>query len=236
MTNAQHTSGGRPGGRPRDAGIATAVTAATLQLLENSAYFAVSVGEIARRAGTTRSAIYRRWSGRPELVLAAIESRLDTPLPPDTGCTLCDIADGLTLFLAAYRTIAPEVYSALYSECAADPELRRRYLDTVIEPSRKAVREMLLRAVDRGDLRDDVDIERMLDLIAAFVHYRALFGNHLDDEDAERAIETIMRGAAVDYDALLAHSQSIQGDHLDAAGAHHVHIDDVPSSSAIPEP
>lgn len=222
MAKADSTN--KPRGRPRDARIAASVTAATFQLLEEGGYAAVNVGEVARRAGTSRPAIYRRWSGRAELVLAAIESRLTTPAPPDTGCTLCDIADSLTIFLAAYRTIRPEVFSALYSECVLDPELRRRYLEAVIEPSRRAVREMLQRAVARGDLRDDVDIERMLDIVAAFVHYRALFGDHLGDEEAERTIETIMRGAAVDYDALLAHSLAMDGNHVDRAGEHHVRI------------
>lgn len=211
-------------GRPRDTRIAESVTAATLQLLEDGGYAAVSVGEVARCAQTSRPAIYRRWSGRPELVLAAIESRLTTPVPPDTGCTLCDIADSLTIFLTAYRTIRPEVFSALYADCVPDPELHRRYLEAVIEPSRKAVREMLRRAVARGDLRDDVDIERLLDIVAAFVHYRALFGDHLDDEEAERTIETIMRGAAVDYEALLAHGRALDGGHVDGAGEHHVRI------------
>lgn len=215
----------RPGGRPRDARIDSDVTAATLELLDSGGYFAVTVGEVARCAGTSRPAIYRRWSGRPALVLSAIESRLDTPAPPDTGCTLCDLGDSLSLFLDAYRTIRPEVFGALYSECVNDPELHRRYLHAVIEPSRKAVGETLRRAVGRGDLRADVDIERMLDIIAAFVHYRALFGAHLDDAEAERTIETVMRGAATDYDALLAHSRAMDGEHMADAGAHHIHLD-----------
>ncbi|MFC4126386.1 TetR/AcrR family transcriptional regulator [Nocardia rhizosphaerae] len=214
----------RPGGRPRDTGLDPAITAATLDLLAEGGYPAVSVGEVARRAHTSRPAIYRRWSGRPALVLAAVESRLDTPLPPDTGCTLCDMAEGLAIFLGAYRTIRPEVFGALYAECVTDPALHRRYREAVIEPSRTAVGAMLRRAVDRGDLRDDADIDQLLDIVAAFVHYRALFGEHLDDDDAERAIETVMRGAAVDYDALLAHSLAMDGDHIDEAGTHHVRL------------
>ncbi|MEV6280651.1 TetR/AcrR family transcriptional regulator [Nocardia sp. NPDC051832] len=212
------------GGRPRDTEIDAAVTVSTLELLEEGGYFAISVGEVARRAGTSRPAIYRRWSGRAALVLAAFESRFDTPAPPDTGCTLCDLAEGLTIFLAGYRTIRPEVFGALYSECVTDPELHRWYLRAVVEPARMAVGEALHRAVARGDLRADVDVTRMLDLIASFVHYRTLFGEHPGDEDAEHVIEIVMRGAAADYDALLAHSLSLAGTHVDDAGTHHVHI------------
>ncbi|MEU6646894.1 TetR/AcrR family transcriptional regulator [Saccharomonospora sp. NPDC046836] len=212
----------RPGGRPRDPHIDAAVLAATLGLLDEVGYTNVSLEEVARRAGTSRPAIYRRWSNRPALVLAAIGSRLDVPTAPDTGCTLCDIGDSFNIFLAAYRTIRPDAYIALYSECVRDPELQQRYVQTVVEPSRDAVRETLRRAVDRGDLRDDVDVEQLLDVIASLAHYRVLFGQHLSDDEAEKVIETLLQGAAVDYAALLAHSEALEREHFDSSGAHHV--------------
>ncbi|MCC3763508.1 TetR/AcrR family transcriptional regulator [Glycomyces sp. TRM65418] len=227
-----HSAADRSGGRPRDAHIDAAVTASTLELLDEVGYLGISLGEVARRAGTSRPAIYRRWPGRAALVLAAVESRLDTPSPPDTGCTLCDIGDSFTVFLAAYRTIRPEVFGALYSECIRDPELHRWYLRAVIEPSRRAVRETLVRAVERGDLRSDVDVEQLLDVIASFAHYRALFGRHLSDEGAEQVIETLCRGAAVDFDALLAHSEALEREHRDSGGAHHVTIEQPPPGRA----
>jgi AcrR family transcriptional regulator len=221
----EDSRGDRPGGRPRDAHIDAAVTASTLDLLEEAGYLGVSLGEVARRAGTSRPAIYRRWPGRAALVLAAVESRLDTPSPPDTGCTLCDIGDSFAVFLAAYRTIRPDAFGALYSECLRSPELHRRYLEAVVEPSRRAVRATLRRAVDRGDLRREVDVEQLLDVIAAFAHYRALFGRHLSDAGAEQLIETLCRGAAVDFDALLAHSEELERAHRDGGGAHHVALE-----------
>lgn len=224
MAEPQDTPG-RGGGRPRDPHIDAAVLTATLAVLDEVGYTNVSLEEVARRAGTSRPAIYRRWSGRAELVLAAIGSRLTLPAPPDTGCTLCDIGDSFNVFLAAYRTIRPDAFNALYSECVRDPRLRERYLRTVIEPSRHAVRATLRRAIDRGDLRADVDVEQLLDVIASLVHYRVLFGQHLSDEDAERIIETLLRGAAVDYAALLAHSMELEREHFDTAGGHHVHTE-----------
>lgn len=211
------------GGRPRDPDIDRAVLAATLEVLDESGYADLSLGEIARRAGTTRPALYRRWTGRPALVLAAIAVRLDIPTPPDTGCTLCDIGESFDVFLTAYRTLRPEVLSALYVDCAADTELRDRYLDTIIEPARRAVGRTLSRAAERGDLRPDADLDQLLDLVASFVHYRAMFGReHLSDDEAWHAIELLMRGAAVDFAELLAHSEALEAEHHDGT---HVHLD-----------
>ena len=211
------------GGRPRDRHIDEAVIAAALAIQEEKGYSGVSLEAVARRAGTSRPAIYRRWPGRAPLVLAAVADRLDVPTPPDTGCTLCDMGESFNVFLAAYRTIRPEVLSALYAECAPDPDLRRRYLATVVEPARHAVGRTLDRATARGDLRAGVDRELLLDIVGSLVQYRAMFGReHLSDAEADSAIETLLRGAAADYDALLAHSEALERAHL-GGSAHHVH-------------
>ncbi|EOM76068.1 TetR/AcrR family transcriptional regulator [Rhodococcus rhodnii] len=201
-------------GRPRNPQIGEAVLAATLELLDKHGYSGISFEAVARRAGTTRPAIYRRWSGRAPLVLDALALRLDVPEPPDTGCTLCDIDESFGIFLAAYRSTRPDVLSALYAECAPDPELRERYLRAIIEPARRAVGSTLNRAFARGDLRPDVDCELLLDLVESLVHYRAMFRpDHLTDVEAGKALELLMQGAARDYPALLAHSEALEQEH-----------------------
>lgn len=207
MTSAQDS---RAVGRPRDAKIDTAITTAALELLGEVGYLGITLGEVARRAGTSRPAIYRRYSGRAALILAAIESHLEPPTAPDFGCTLCDIEESVIVFLDMYRSIAPEAFTNLYAECAQDPELRERYLRVAIEPSRSAVRTTLQRAVDRGHLREDVDVELMLDIIASLTHYRVLAGQHLSDADAEGVVTSLLQGAAIDYEDLLAHSRELE--------------------------
>ncbi|WP_199043500.1 TetR/AcrR family transcriptional regulator [Glycomyces salinus] len=206
-------------GRPRDPEIDRALLSATLELLDELGYTKLTLEEVARRAGTSRPAIYRRWPGRAPLVLDAIATRLDVPSPPDTGCTLCDLDESFNVFLAAYRTIRPEVLNALYLECEPDAELKARYLETVVEPSRRAVGRTLDRAIARGDLRTDADRDQLLDLIGALVHHRALFGGHLTDAEAQSAIETLLRGAAQDYQALLDHSLALEQEHQARHGA-----------------
>ncbi|MCT2589790.1 TetR/AcrR family transcriptional regulator [Streptomyces sp. N2-109] len=226
MSKAHGSRNGGAPGRPRDAHIDAAVLAATLEVLDEKGYAGLSLEEVAGRAGTSRPTIYRRWAGRAPLVLAAIAARLDVPAPPDSGCTLCDLAESFNVFLAAYRTIRPDVLASLYSDCARDPELRDCFLGTLIEPSRRAVGRTLDQAIARGDLRAETDREQLLDLLGALVHYRALFGReHLTDSEAERAIQTLLRGVAVDYPALVAHSQALELEHAAPHGDHGEHGD-----------
>jgi AcrR family transcriptional regulator len=207
-------------GRPRDAGIDAAVLDATLAVLDEVGYGRLTLEAVARRAGTTKPAIYRRWPNRQRLVLAALGLRLGEAQAPDTGCTLCDLDECLKVFVAAFRRMPPDVMGPLFAECAGDPELRAAFMATLFEPPRGAVRETLERAHDRGDLRDDVDRDLVLDVIGSLVHYRALFGHApTSDAEIERAVEALLQGIATDYPRLLEHSRRVGGDpHL-----HHLH-------------
>jgi AcrR family transcriptional regulator len=195
-------------GRPRDSAIDVAVLEATLTALFSVGYTRLSLEDVARQAGTTKPAIRRRWPGRPHLVLAALASRLGTVKAPDTGCTLCDLYECLKLFAQAFQCISPDVLGPLLADCAGAPELRETFMATLFEPPRTAVEWTLANAYERGDLRKEVDPAIVLDLLGSFVYYRVLF-SHLpvDDREIERAVDTLLRGVAGDYDHLLEHSR-----------------------------
>jgi AcrR family transcriptional regulator len=207
-------------GRPRDRQIDAAVVDATLVVLDQVGYGRLTLEEVARRAGTTKPAIYRRWSGRQRLVLAALSRRLGEASAPDTGCTLCDLDECLKVFVAAFRRMPPGVIGSLYADCAGDRELRAAFMTALFDPPRAAVRQTLGRAHARGDLREDVDLGLILDLIASFIHYRALFGHaSTSNVEIERAVEALLQGIATDYPRLLDHSRRMSGD----PKLHHLH-------------
>jgi AcrR family transcriptional regulator len=217
---AQPTVDGRRAGRPRDPEIDVAVLRATLALLDESGYARLTLEEVARHAGTTKPAIYRRWPSRQQLVLAALGSRLGEARAPDTGCTLCDLDECLKVFVAAFRRMPPDVLGPVFADCAGNPQLRAAFMTALFDPPRAAVRETLDRAHARGDLRDDVDRDLVLDLIGSLVHYRALFGHApTSDVEIERAVEVLLQGIATDYPRLLEHSRRVRGD----PKLHHLH-------------
>jgi len=207
-------------GRPRDPQIDAAVLEATLAVLDEAGYVHLTLEEVARRADTTKPAIYRRWPSRQHLVLAALAARLDAARAPDTGCTLCDLNEGINVFIAAFRRIRPDVLGPLLADCTSDPALRDAFMATLFNPPRTAVAEMLDHAVARGDLREDIDRALVLDMLGSLVHYRALFGHAPTTEaQVERAVEALLRGIATNYPALLEHSRTLAGD-PQSHGAH----------------
>jgi AcrR family transcriptional regulator len=209
----------RPG-RPRDPHIDAAVLSATIAVLTTSGYGGFTLEEVARQAGTTKPAIYRRWPDRQRLVLDALGRRLGQRRAPDTGCTLCDLDECLKLFVAAFRRMPPGVLGPLFADCAGDRDLRAAFMTTLFDPPRTAVRETLERAHARGDLRDEVELDLIVDLVGSLVHYRALFGHApTSDVEIERAVTALLQGIATDYPRLLEHSRRTGG----ASKLHHLH-------------
>ncbi|ETD32762.1 TetR-like C-terminal domain-containing protein [Williamsia sp. D3] len=111
-------------GRPRDGRIDAAIIAATRELILQTGYSALSLSAIAARAGTTTAAIYRRWSGKAQLVHEAVLYAESIPVPNGSG----DIRAEIRGLVETVRVIfdRPEVRLALpglIADTVADPEL-----------------------------------------------------------------------------------------------------------------
>lgn len=78
--------------RRRGAALESAILEATIDLLEESGYAALTIEAVAERAGAGKASIYRRWPTRVELALAAARHHVrdDFP-PPDTGNLSSDL-------------------------------------------------------------------------------------------------------------------------------------------------
>jgi AcrR family transcriptional regulator len=189
-------------GRPRDPHIDGAVLGAVVDVLAQVGYARLTLEEVARRAGTTKPAIYRRWRTRQQLVLDALIRQLEAEVTPvlDSGCVVCDLVDGVGVFLNACRRIPPGVLGALLTDCADQPALRTTFMERLFAPPRQVVGDMVERAKTRGDLRADLDPGLVVDLLGSLVHYRALFDHApADDAAVEAVVATLLHGAAADH-------------------------------------
>ncbi|OBF85574.1 hypothetical protein A5791_22425 [Mycobacterium sp. 852002-51163_SCH5372311] len=89
-----------PGGRPRDQAIDEAVLRAALQALARDGLTGLSMTKVAASAGTTRTAIYRRWPSKTALAVAAVARLAQADRPPVTGDPFADLVAGMCCTLA----------------------------------------------------------------------------------------------------------------------------------------
>jgi AcrR family transcriptional regulator len=171
---------------------------ATLASLAEHGYDGLTVERIARRAGVGRGTIYRRWSAKEELVVAAAQ-RLSEAVPaPDTGTLRGDldtIADGLTAVFSAPTTasIVATLLPQMASNDALADALRRGFLAA----RRTAARNALERARSRGELRRGANADVAIDLLAAPFYYRLLIsGDLIHHAFARNVVDAVMAYAS----------------------------------------
>ncbi|QSR24152.1 TetR family transcriptional regulator [Nocardioides aromaticivorans] len=170
---------------------------AALAVVRDNGYNAFSIEDVARRAGTSRPAIYRRFAGRAPLLLAAVQRRRQTVAPPDTGCTICDLSDAIKLFTGADPMVPPEIWTALLADCHRDPDLLVAFDEAISEPLRVAVRSTLASAARREDLLSDLETDVTVDLIASWARNAALVNpGPLRDDRVEQIVHVLLRGLA----------------------------------------
>jgi AcrR family transcriptional regulator len=166
-------------GRPRSAEADRAILAATVDLLAERGLAAMSIEEVAARAGVGKTTIYRRWPSKGLLALDAfvISFRAEQP-QPDTGTLRGDLLAALHAWVRAVtQTAMGPMLTGLIAEAQHDPELRGAWRDRVLEPLRTQHRMMLDRAIERGEIPASVDRDVVLDLFFGAAEHRLLLGH-----------------------------------------------------------
>ncbi|MGW1228851.1 TetR/AcrR family transcriptional regulator [Streptomyces sp. NPDC001478] len=185
-------------GRPREERVTGAVLDAVVALVAESGMGALTMDAVAARAGVSKPAMYRRWSTKQDLIIAAAESRIGPLTVPDMGDFRAELRAVLTARARAYRQpgidrlLAGVIGSA--AEAGAEPGAYRDYTARVMSETR----HLLERGVQRGDVRPDVDIDAAATLVAASLVFR-MVGEQRQPDDAlvDAVVELIGRAVAV---------------------------------------
>ncbi|OBB74754.1 TetR/AcrR family transcriptional regulator [Mycobacterium sp. 852014-52144_SCH5372336] len=183
-------------GRPRDPRIDAAILRATADLLAEIGYSNLTIAAVAERAGTTKTALYRRWSSKAELVHEAAFPATPTAIATPPG----DIAADIRAMLTATRDVfaSPVVRAALpglIADMVADDELNVRVMDRFTGVF-AAVRDRVADAVRRGEVYPDVDPDRLVEVIGGATLLRMLLrpGEPLGDDWVEQTTAIVVHG------------------------------------------
>ncbi len=187
-------------GRPRSDKLHRAILDAARELLIQDGYTRLRLEHIAVRAGVGKATLYRRWRSKEALAQALIADLAAPHLTiEDTGDTRQEmLAAVLNPLKAITETEFGPVILALMSQIAGNPALGDPFRATVVATRRTEVEKMIARGIARGDLRPDTDASVATELLVGPVYFRLVFGGVLDDEFAERLVDSIMRGFAAE--------------------------------------
>lgn len=147
-------------GRPRDSRVDASILAATREVLAETGYVRLTVDAVAARAGVGKAAIYRRHATKQEMVFAATVHSMTLETPADTGSFTTDLAALIDDILATLgNPVALVTVPGLLADITADAGLTATFRQTFMERQRDCVKEVLNRAVRRGELDEAPELD-----------------------------------------------------------------------------
>jgi AcrR family transcriptional regulator len=173
-----------PSGRPSrrapagaavlQADVTEAIRDAVFDELAGSGYGRLSMEAVARRAGVGKTAIYRRWSSKREMVVdLASRAAVSAVGLPDTGSLLGDVREFVRAATEVLsHPLAGVIIPDLLAEVARDPALGEAFAASVREPRRERAAIILERAVRRGELDAGLDVDLALDFLGGPLYWR----------------------------------------------------------------
>jgi len=154
------------------------VLEAAADLLEEGGLGAATIEAVAGRAGVSKVTIYKWWPTRGAVAIDAYFRRYrQTGTFADTGDVQADLTAQIRVLIQAFGGRAGRIMAELIGQAQTDVVLADALRTHWIGPRRTATAAVLQRAVDRGELRPDMDIGTVMDQLYGPVYYRLTMGH-----------------------------------------------------------
>ncbi|MGI5140505.1 MULTISPECIES: TetR/AcrR family transcriptional regulator [unclassified Streptomyces] len=185
-------------GRPRSEAVERAILEGVMKLIEEGVPLAdLSIERIARTAGVGKATIYRRWSNKEDLFVDVL--RAGEPEDPELPGT--SMRDDLVVLLESLRqrglaNRSSAILRNVHAQMKSSPKIWAAYHATVVAPRRRLGLEVLRRGQENGELRKDVDVDLMNDLLVGPMLVRSLLrpDARLEKGLAEEIVDTVLEG------------------------------------------
>jgi AcrR family transcriptional regulator len=170
---------------------------ATVEELSVKGYGALSIEDVAERAGVAKTTIYRRWPAKADLALAALKRFADeVVISVDTGTLRSDLISMLKSFRAFASSPRGQSLMRMMIAEGATGDVAR--MAKKIRTSKESEpREVVTRAIARGELPRGTDARLVLDvLFGAVQHYLFFMQSRCTDQQLEQIVDLVLAGAA----------------------------------------
>ncbi|MEU0845694.1 TetR-like C-terminal domain-containing protein [Streptomyces sp. NPDC005962] len=195
---SQNTAARRGRGRRPAAEVRANVLAATGHILLAEGLRAVTFDRVATEAGSSKMTLYKWWPSPGALAVEAYFTQSGRTLQfPDTGDLRTDLITQLSAFIRWLTDEgAAKPVSELVGASQTDPDLAHAWSNSYALPRRELARARLRTAQEQGQLRQDADLDIIVDQLWGACYHRLLVLKvPFDDTLAERLVAQALYGA-----------------------------------------
>ena len=172
---ASGTVAKRMPGRPRSEQARVSILRSTLKFLEKGGFSELTIESIAANANVGKATVYRWWPNKAALVADAFaHSAVDKLHFPDTGALIDDMSQQMRQLVHILRSRRGRIVSAMLGAGQSDPSLLTAFRERFMLPRRTEAYSTLQRAIDRGELPADQDLDLLLDTLYGAIYMRFL--------------------------------------------------------------
>lgn len=165
-------------GRKRDHSRDADILDAALEVLAETGYDRMTMDMVAARAKAGKATVYRRWASKGEMVVEAVacmkKNDIDFEHLPDTGTLRGDLVAMIKPHAIEDGERKLQVMAGLTSMLARDPDLVDAVTAAIVEPRASLNRLFMRRAIDRGEISADTDVETLAMIMPSMTAYRVL--------------------------------------------------------------
>lgn len=165
-------------GRKRDHTRDPEILDAALAVLAETGYDGMTIDMVAARAKAGKATLYRRWPSKAELVLDAVaclkKADADPDRLPDTGTLRGDLLAMIKPHSIEDGERKLQIMAGLMSMLSRTPELMDTAISAIVDPRVAANRIFMRRAIERGEIPADVDVETLSLVTPSMAAFRVL--------------------------------------------------------------
>jgi AcrR family transcriptional regulator len=188
-------------GRPRSTAARDAVLRAARQLLDDGGPGAVTIERVAERSGVSKPTIYRTWPNAQAVMMAALMLAPATPVGRSPrrrstpGPRLRPVREHLRDLIRVFTSRTGRSVTLMLASAEAETELSKAFRHHVVLARREEGRRLLAAAITAGEVRADVQVDVVLDLLYGPVFARLLLGHApLEEGLADAVVDHVLAG------------------------------------------
>jgi AcrR family transcriptional regulator len=183
-------------GRPRSPETREKILKAAYEMLNEVGFMDLTIEGVAARAEVGKPTIYRRWQTKSAL---AMDAFLETVTPeiafPDTGSVIEDFREQMYKIVELMNSPRGEVLASVIGCGQSNAELIAAFRDNWLTPRRNEAKRIFQQGIDRGELKEGINVEIAIDALYSPLFYRLLLKHQpLTQKFVDELVELVMKG------------------------------------------
>jgi len=194
MSPSQAAQAADPQSRPRVEGEREQeILDSTIDVLAEVGYDRLTMDAVATRAKASKATLYRRWNGKAQLVIDALISQKEPMTAPDTGSLRGDLLGAFCGMGGLTDARQMAILGSVITAMTRDAEFAEAFRRDFIGPKKAISTELFRRAQERGEIRDDFDLELVAAALPGIcLHRTFLLGDPPTDDLIAKVVDQII--------------------------------------------